>query len=101
MKLPSDHEIMVSNYLQSYSFDHPGKGMVRTVLDSFEVRGPNGCHKFLLYQPLGMNYTEFLKLHPKYMFAKELVQRSAQLLLLTLDYLHQCNVVHTGMFSLR
>lgn len=96
VKPPSDHEITVSNHLQSFSFGHPGKAMVRTVLESFEVPGPDGHHKCLLYQPLGMSYTEFLKLHPKCMFAKELVQRSAQLLLLTLDYLHQCHVVHTG-----
>lgn len=101
VKPPSDHEITVSNHLQSYSFEHPGKGMVRTVLGYFEVLGPNGRHRCLLYQPLGMSYTEFLKLHPKGMFSKELVQRSTQLLLLTLDYLHQCHVAHTGAFSLR
>ncbi|KAK2757610.1 hypothetical protein FQN54_004579 [Arachnomyces sp. PD_36] len=99
VKPASDHEITVSNHLQSFSFDHPGKSMIRTVLDSFEIPGPNGHHKCLLYQPLGMSYTEFLKLHPKCMFAKELVQRSAQLLLLTLDYLHQCHVVHTDISS--
>jgi serine/threonine-protein kinase SRPK3 len=69
------------------------------VLDAFEITGLQGSHKCLLYQPLGMSYTEFLKRLPQKMFAKDLLQKSIQLLLLALDYLHECHVVHTGTLS--
>lgn len=70
--------------------------MVRSVLDSFEIAGPHGNHKCILYEPLGMSYTDFRRLLPEYRFPKELVQQSVQLLLVSLDYLHRCNVLHIG-----
>ena len=94
-----DREIAVSNHLKYFAIEHPGKSMVRKVLDSFEVIGPNGNHECLLYQPLGMNFTEFLKLLPQNRLSKDLTQRSVQLLLIALDYLHRCDVVHTGVPS--
>ncbi|PMD18730.1 protein kinase [Hyaloscypha hepaticicola] len=67
------------------------------VLNSFEIAGPHGNHKCILYEPLGMSYTDFLRLLPESRFPKELVQQSIQLLLVSLDYLHRCNVVHTDI----
>lgn len=75
--------------------------MVRTVLDTFEVLGPHGTHKCLLYQPLGMTFAELLDLLPEHKLLKELFQSSLQLPLLALDYLHQCDVVRTGIGSMK
>jgi serine/threonine-protein kinase SRPK3 len=47
-----------------------------------------------------MSFTEFLNLLPQNKFAKDLVQKSIQLLLIALDYLHRCHVVHTGELSI-
>lgn len=96
MDLHSDQETTIHEYLKSHPIKHPGKKRVRSVLDSFEIAGPNGNHKCLLYQPLGMSFTEFLELLPQNRFPKELAQRSVQLILIALDYLHRSNVVHTG-----
>ncbi|KAI9848560.1 MAG: hypothetical protein M1837_007229 [Sclerophora amabilis] len=71
--------------------------MVRKVLDSFDVIGPDGNHKCLLYHPLGMNFTQFLHLLPQRRLSKDLTQRSVQLSLIALDYLHRCHVVHTDI----
>lgn len=98
--LHGDHEITINEHLKSNPIEHPGKNMVRSVLDSFEIAGPNGNHKCMLYQPLGMSFTEFLRLLPQNRFAKDLVQKSIQLLLIALDYLHRCHVVHTGELSI-
>ena len=92
-----DREIAVSNHLKCFAIEHPGKTMVRKVIDSFEVIGSNGIYECLLYQPLGMNFTEFLKLLPQNRLLKDLAQTSIQILLMTLDYLQRCQVVHTGM----
>ena len=87
MDIHGDNEIKIIEYLKRNPIEHPGKKMARSVLDSFEIAGPNGNHKYILYEPLGMSYTEFLRLLPEYRFPKELVQQSVQLLV-SLDYLH-------------
>ncbi|OJD22033.1 CMGC/SRPK protein kinase [Blastomyces percursus] len=94
------HEITVSQHLNGFPVDkHAGKDLVRKIVDSFEVTGPNGVHQCLLYMPLGMSYTNFLKLFPDKMFPKDLVQKSIQFLLVAVAYLHQCEVVHTDISS--
>ncbi|KAF2456099.1 protein kinase [Lineolata rhizophorae] len=71
-----DQEVTVSHHLNNMPIEHPGKKMIRTVVDSFEVSGPCGSHKCLLYRPLGMNFTELLNLLPEKRFSKELFQRN-------------------------
>ena len=94
-----DREIMINQHLNSNPIEHPGENMVRRVLDSFEIAGLNGNHTCMLYQPLGMSLTTYLRLFPQRRFPKDLAQRSLQLILIGLDYLHQCHVVHTGELS--
>ncbi len=86
--LRTDYEITINEHLKSNPIKHRGKDMVRKVLDSFEIAGPNGNHKCMLYQPLRISFTEYLRLLPQNRFPKDLAQRSIQLLLITLDYLH-------------
>lgn len=95
-----DHEITINECIKSNPIEHPGEKMVRSVLDSVDITGPNGNHKCMLYQPLGMSFTEFLQLLPQNRFPKDLTQKSVQLLLIALDYLHRCHVVHTGELSI-
>lgn len=91
----ADHEIAVSEHLKHAS-DHFGKQLVRLVLDSFNVVGPHGRHKCLVYQPLGMNFTELQILCSDEKVPKDLIQRSIQLTLISLAFMHKNNVVHTG-----
>jgi serine/threonine-protein kinase SRPK3 len=94
--LYSDHEFTVNEHLKSSPIEHPGKDIVRRVLDLFEIPGPNGNHKCMLYQPLGMSFTQYLRFFPQNKFPKDLAQRSVQLLLIAVGYLHQCHIIHTG-----
>ncbi|KAK2786663.1 hypothetical protein FQN53_006367 [Emmonsiellopsis sp. PD_33] len=100
-KRREEHEVIVSRHLNGFPVEkHAGKDLVRKIIDSFEVTGPNnGVHRCLLYTPLGMSYTDFLRLFPEKMFPKDLVQRSIQFLLIATAYLHQCEVVHTDISS--
>ncbi|EER39562.1 protein kinase [Histoplasma capsulatum var. duboisii H88] len=94
------HEITVSQHLHDFRLEsRGGEELVRRVLDSFEITGPNGVHQCLVYKPLGMSFTDFLKLFPDKMFPKDLVQRSIQFLLFAVDFLHKCEVVHTDISS--
>jgi hypothetical protein len=81
--------------------EHVGKKLVRLVLDSFEVVGSHGKHTCLIYQPLGMSFTEFRDLLPEKKFPKDLVQRSIQLTLIALVFMHENNVIHTGKYAIK
>jgi hypothetical protein len=93
-----DHEIAVSEHLKS-SGDHSGKRLVRLVLDSFNVASAQGQHTCLVYQPLGMSFTELRGLFSDKMMPTELIQKSIQLALVSLAFMHENNVVHTGKYS--
>ncbi|EEH03132.1 protein kinase [Histoplasma capsulatum G186AR] len=93
-----NNEITICNHLKASNIEHPGTPFVRMILDSFNIMGPTGNqHQCLLYQPLGMSYTEFLDLFPNKQMPETLLQRSMQLILLGLDYLHKAKVVHTDI----
>lgn len=93
----AENELAISAQLAASSIqDHPGKEMVRTAVDSFQVSGPHGIHQCLLYRPLGMSFNEYRDLLPGRVFNKRMLQFALQLVLLALDYLHKSQVVHTG-----
>ncbi|EFY86239.1 protein kinase-like protein [Metarhizium acridum CQMa 102] len=92
------NEITVLDYLKSSPVQqHPGKAFVRTILTSFEVSGPKGSHKCLVYRPLGMTFTELRNLLPERRIETRMLQHALQILLVALDYLHKNNVVHTDI----
>ncbi|GKZ40109.1 hypothetical protein AbraIFM66950_002391, partial [Aspergillus brasiliensis] len=69
-----DREVAISEHLKESSDVHR-KRLVRLVLDSFEIVGPRGKHVCLIYQPLGMSFSEFQDLLPDKKFPKDLSQR--------------------------
>lgn len=91
-----NNEVAISRHLNSIDADHPGKGLLRLVLDDFQIAGPHGKHQCLLFAPLGLSYTDFRNRFPEKGLNKELLQQTLQLVLLGLDFLHQADVVHTG-----
>ncbi|EFY97912.1 Protein kinase, ATP binding site [Metarhizium robertsii ARSEF 23] len=94
----AQNEIAVLDYLKSSPVQqHPGKAFIRTILTSFEVSGPKGSHQFLVYQPLGMTFTELRNLLPERRIETRMLQHALQILLVALDYLHKNNVVHTDI----
>jgi hypothetical protein len=90
------NEVTISRYIKSIDAEHPGKARLRMVLDDFQIKGPHGSHRCLLFAPLGLTYTDFRNQIPEKAFNKELLQQSLLLVLLGLDFLHQAGVVHTG-----
>jgi hypothetical protein len=85
----------VSDQLKNSS-DHIGKRLVRLVLDSFEIFGPHGKHTCLVYEPLGMSFTELQNLSPDNKMPENLLQKTVQLTLISLAFVHDNDVVHTG-----
>lgn len=71
------------------------------MLDDFDLRGPNGSHKCLIYELLGPTIPDIVEMYfpdgrlPG-KFAKVLAKQS----LIGLDILHQQNIGHGGrLFS--
>lgn len=73
--------------------------MLRLVQDDFQVAGPHGMHQCLVFDPLGLTFTQFRNKFPNRALNKELLQQTLQLILFGLDFLHQADVVHTGLSS--
>ncbi|RAL08200.1 CMGC/CLK protein kinase, partial [Aspergillus homomorphus CBS 101889] len=88
-------EIAVSEHLKN-SPDHPGKALVRLVQDSFAATEPHGGqqHMCLVYKPCGMNMTKYMNGRT---LPPELGQRSLQLTLIALSFLHTNKTVHTDV----
>jgi serine/threonine protein kinase len=95
-----DSEVAISQYLKSIDAEHPGKQLLRLVLEDFHIADPHGMHQCLLFNPLGISFSKFRNLFPEKGLNIELLQQTLQLVLLGLDFLHQAGVVHTGMIYL-
>ncbi|KAK4693124.1 hypothetical protein P7C71_g4219, partial [Lecanoromycetidae sp. Uapishka_2] len=79
--------------------NHPGYQLVRTLLDSFDISGPNGKHTCLVHEPLGI---DMLKFHNKWLGRRQLppylIKSVTRRMLSALNYLHTaCRVVHTDI----
>lgn len=70
--------------------------MLRLALDSYDDVGPHGRHKCSIDNPPGMSFVEFQDLLPDKKLPKDLVQRSPQLTLIALAFMHERSVFHTG-----
>lgn len=92
-----DNESAISDYLKSIdAAGHPGRDLLRLVLDQFQVAGPRGTHHCLLFDPLGISLTEYRNRFPRKRLPENLLQHILRLVLVGLDFLHQAGVVHTG-----
>lgn len=94
-KLP---EVAVVEHLRERQEDHPGQRFVRLISDSFEVAGPHGTHTCLLYPPAGLDMSDCMQCLPGKTLTVPLLRAVVRNILLALDYLHQENIIHTGMF---
>lgn len=76
---------------------HPGSRVVRSLLDSFRVKGPDGEHQCLVHQPLWEDLYTFLKRDSTKLLPKELAASTLYHLFLALDFIHrECGLIHTG-----
>lgn len=85
-------------HLSKIKSDHPGSGLVRKMIEKFEITGPRGVHQCIVYEPLLTSLLHFqATLDPKSL-PEDLLKGALQQLLLSLDYLHsEAHVIHTGL----
>jgi serine/threonine-protein kinase SRPK3 len=95
-----DHELKMYKRISSSSTKHPGRGAVRELLDSFDVPGPDGCHRCLVHPPLWESVLTFLHRNPVRRLPAPVLAFVLRRLLLALDFLHtECQIIHTGAYE--
>jgi serine/threonine-protein kinase SRPK3 len=80
------------------SRNHPGRAAVRTLLDSFDVQGPEDKHRCLVHAPLWQSVLAFLRCNPVERLPAAVLAAVLQRVFVALDYLHaECQIIHTGL----
>lgn len=91
-------EVEISKYLKASHGIHDGEKYVRLVIDSFEVMGPYGTHPCLLYQPAGIDISDYMHCLEGDSLPEDLLRPTLRFVLIALDYLHEAEVIHTGKY---
>lgn len=77
---------------------HPGFGLVRKTIDSFEVERGGAKHLCLVYEPLRETMEVYRRRFQGGRLPIPFVKAFAKILLAGVDYIHsECGIVHTGM----
>ncbi|KAH8691546.1 kinase-like domain-containing protein [Talaromyces proteolyticus] len=95
---PVGHEREVEEYISTANPSHRGRSLIRTLLDSFEVNGPEGSYSCLVYplmrEPLSMYQQRF----DDRKMPLALMKIYVRALLTGLEYLHkECRIIHSDL----
>lgn len=93
-----DDELDMYKRIERGSKNHPGRYAVRSLLDSFDLDGPDGQHRCLVHPPLWESVRTFLYRNPVRRLPVPVLAFVLKRLFLALDFLHtECKIIHTGM----
>lgn len=93
------HEREVEEHISAADPSHRGLSIIRTLLDSFEAKGPEGSYSCLAYPPMREPLSMYQRRFVDRKMPMPLVKTYIRVLLTGLDYLHkECRIVHTGKF---
>lgn len=77
--------------------DHPGRDLIRGLVDSFDIQGTDSFHRCLVHPPLGMSMLDLLQSNPVGRIPPIMLAVLLRRLFIALDFLHtECNIIHTG-----
>ncbi|KAJ6190531.1 hypothetical protein N7519_000552 [Penicillium mononematosum] len=92
------HERVVEEYISTVDPSHRGRSLMRTLLDSFEVKGLEGSHLCLVYPPMREPLSMYQRRFDDRKMPLPLIKTYIRALLTGLDYLHkECRIVHTAL----
>lgn len=89
-------ESKILRILNSGKPDHPGRAYVSSLLNEFIVNGPNGRHLCIVSEAAGCSLAQSKEASMSWKFPANAARAIAAQLLLGLDYIHSCGVVHSG-----
>ncbi|TAQ91348.1 hypothetical protein B7494_g365 [Chlorociboria aeruginascens] len=92
------HELEIYKRLSNVNTSHKGLPYVQLLMDEFEIRGPNGTHICLVFEPMRETLSHFQSRLKGQRFTLELMKMYLVCILNGLDYLHsECRVVHADL----
>ncbi|KKK26544.1 hypothetical protein ARAM_002951 [Aspergillus rambellii] len=92
------HEREIEKHISTADPSHRGHSLIRPLLDSFEVKGPEGSHSCLVYPPMREPLSMYQRRFDSRKMPLPIVKTYIRALLTGLDYLHkECRVVHTDL----
>lgn len=95
------HEREVEEHISTADPSHRGRSVIRTLLDSFEVKSPEGSYSCLVYLPMREPLSTYQRRFDKRKMPLPLIKTYIRAFLTGLEYLHkECRIVHTGKFIL-
>ncbi|KAJ6155144.1 hypothetical protein N7470_005710 [Penicillium chermesinum] len=98
----ASHEARIESLIAQGSHNHDGRNYLRTFVEHFEEKGPNGTHICLGYEPMREPLWLFQGRCWNQRLPLGLLKGYLKLLLKGLDYLHsECKIIHTGKLSLQ
>ncbi|CAG8345324.1 unnamed protein product [Penicillium salamii] len=94
----TSHEREVEEHISTTNPSHRGRSLIRTLLDSFEVKGPKGSYPYLVYPPIRESLAMYQRRFDDRKIPLPLIKTYIRALLTRLDYLHVvCRTVHTDL----
>ncbi|KAJ5979105.1 hypothetical protein N7501_002447 [Penicillium viridicatum] len=95
-----DDELKIYKRIEGAPQKHLGRKYVRSLLDSFDISGPEDKHRCLVHPLLWENVLDFLFRNPVQRLPIPILAVILHRLFLALDYLHiECKIIHTGVVS--
>ncbi|BCS30544.1 putative protein kinase [Aspergillus puulaauensis] len=92
------HERDIEEHISTTDPSHRGHSLIRTLLDSFNVDGPEGSHLCLAYLPMREPLSLYQRRFDNRRMPLPLIKTYIRALLTGLDYLHmECRTVHTDL----
>ncbi|KAJ5884361.1 hypothetical protein N7504_011933 [Penicillium tannophilum] len=93
-----DDELNIYKRIEGAPRNHPGRKYVRSLLDSFDVTGPEDQHQCLVHPPLWESVLAFLHRNPVQRLPTPVLAVTLHRLFLALDFLHtECKIIHTDI----
>lgn len=92
-----DNELNIYKYIEQSPAVHPGRDVIRTLLDTFYIDGPQDKHRCLVHHPLWESVLAYLRRNPVERLPSPVIAVVLHRLFLALDFLHtECHIAHTG-----
>lgn len=96
--MDASRETMTSKLIANAKPSHEGLSFIRTPVDEFQLKGPEGIHFCLVYKPMRETLFQLQHRLKRQRLALPLFKFFIYCFLEALDYLHTvCRLIHTGM----
>jgi serine/threonine protein kinase len=93
------YEREVEEHISTADPSHRGRSLLRTLLDSFEAKGPEGSYSCLVYPPMRESLSMYQRRFDDRKMPLPLIKIYIRAFFTGLDYLHkECRIVHIGKF---